>query len=162
MTIKQIHGSILLIDDDPLVLMSNVDLLESKGFSCHGVNSIAKAWRTTQNRSFDLIICDHDLSDGKGIQLIERLGAVGLSAPVIYMSAAIGHDPSHFLSVRLVRLVLRKPVDAETLLDSIRTCLNTASASQFPRLIGDGERELLLTIGDDAAAPGDAGSEVAS
>ena len=76
---------ILIIDDDPLVLMNNSDILEDAGYTPTAASNSVQAWNTLKDRDFELIICDHDLGDGKGIDLIKKIIGSGKNIPVLYL-----------------------------------------------------------------------------
>jgi DNA-binding NtrC family response regulator len=139
------RGSILIVDDDPLVQMNHSDLLEDAGFSPVGADSIQQAWNILQSRKFDLIICDHDLTDGKGAELLRNAVKAGIATPTVYLSAAQASVLAEVEKIPIVKEVLVKPVDKERLLESVNKNLDASSSEdKYPHLIGDEERQILL------------------
>lgn len=139
------QGSILIVDDDPLVQMNHSDLLEDAGFSPLGANTVQQAWNILQTRAFDLIICDHDLTDGKGADLLRKAFSAGLRTPTIYLSAAQSSVLAEVEEIPIVKKILVKPVDKELLLAAVKENLDNASAEdKYPHLIGKEERQILL------------------
>jgi DNA-binding NtrC family response regulator len=138
-------GSILIVDDDPLVQMNHSDLLQDAGFSTLGAETVQQAWNILQSRSFDLIVCDHDLTDGKGIDLLKKASESGIRTPVIYLSAAQASVLEEAGNIAIVKKVLLKPVDKEQLLDAANKYIDKDSAEdKYPQLIGEEEREIIL------------------
>lgn len=141
-------GDILVVDDDPLVAFNHTDILIDAGYNAMTANSLSQAWNAVSIRSFDLIICDHDLGDGKGLELLSRMVTAGKRYNVIYLSAALPEVLSLASKCELVRNVLTKPVDRETLLNVVSKLLHAADVpetrDEYPKLIGIDEREFLL------------------
>lgn len=144
-----LYRDILLIDDDPLVLMNYMDVFEDAGFNAVGADSLAQAWREASSRNFDLIVSDHDLGDGNGITMIKRLIAAGKNTPVIYLSAALPSILAEISELPLVRKVLTKPVSPEILLRTVREYLpkiRQENPDIYPQAICPEERDLLLDL----------------
>ena len=137
-------GIVLVIDDDPLVLMNYVDLLEDAHYTVSEASSFTQGWNIIQNRDFDLIICDHDLGDGKGIDLIKGLIAQNKNVPVIYLSGAQTQVLNEVRELTIVEEVLAKPVSEQTILELVEKYISVVDEDKFPRLICDDERNLLL------------------
>lgn len=139
------RGSILIVDDDPLVQMNHSDLLEDAGFSPLGADNVQQAWNILQTRTFDLIICDHDLTDGKGADLLKKACSAGIETPTIYLSAAQSSVLSEAEKIPIVKKVLLKPVDKELLLEAVNENIdNSSGEDKYPNLIGKDERQILL------------------
>lgn len=65
--------SILLIDDDQLVLQSLCAVLESQGYSIEKARNGFEAIEKVQNQEFGLIISDIRMPGMDGIEVIQRL-----------------------------------------------------------------------------------------
>lgn len=141
---------ILIVEDEPLVRMNYVDILEDAGFNVFTASSLAQGLREVGVRQFHVIVCDNDLGDGKGFQLVGHLEASGINCPVIYLSAAQQSVLDHVAGMSLVRKVLLKPVDGASLAVAVRELAgqspSQAHDSRFPATICDEERESLLDI----------------
>lgn len=136
--------NILIIDDDPLVLMNYSDILEDAGYTPTPVSSSAQAWNTLKDRNFELIICDHDLGDGKGMDLIKKLIDAGRFIPVLYLSAALPQVLEEIANLPPVKKVLTKPVSREVLLESVKEFKSEVATEDFHKCIGMDERKMLL------------------
>ncbi|NQZ57095.1 MAG: response regulator [Lentisphaeraceae bacterium] len=66
-------GRILILEDDVLVAMNNKDILESIGYQCRMAHNLQDAYHFIQTTDFCMVLCDHDLPDGKGLQLIKKI-----------------------------------------------------------------------------------------
>ncbi len=144
-----LYRDILLVDDDPLVLMNYLDIFEEAGFNAIGADSLAQAWRELSGRNFDLVVSDHDLGDGKGTVLIQRLQESGRDIPVIYLSAAIPSVLEEVGRLPLVKKVLTKPVSPEVLLEAVKAFIPAKEElhrDSYPQAIGREERDLLLNL----------------
>ena len=138
-------GEVLIIDDDPLLLMNYADLLEDNSYTVTEASSFVQAKNITASKKFDLIICDHDLGDGKGADLIKIWSDSGDSTPVIFLSGArkeLLDNVGNFAAVKAVRA---KPVPEYEILELVRKEIRKTDAeSRYPKLINDDERNELL------------------
>ncbi|MCA9419025.1 MAG: response regulator, partial [Candidatus Omnitrophica bacterium] len=77
---------ILHVEDDLLDRKSFVRLVESRGlsFEVTSADSLQAARRLVKDQDFDLILVDHHLGDGSGIELIKQ----GLDSPAIIVTGA--------------------------------------------------------------------------
>ena len=137
-------GTILIIDDNPLVRINQVDILEASGFLCVSAGTIRQALRLIQMRQYSLIICDHDLPDGKGTLLLNKLVEFQLRTPVIYISAATDHILNKIRCAKQVKRVIRKPIGKEMLLKEVHQHFSKSEEKLFPRFIDSEERNMLL------------------
>jgi len=140
----QTKGEILIIDDDPLVRMNYADILEDEGYTVSDASSFAQGRNIATARDFDLVICDHDLGDGKGIDLLKGLIEKGKDMPVIYLSGALPSVLEEVAKLPIVRKVLAKPVSEDVIIDTVEEFLSVSDVDKYPRLIGDDERDELL------------------
>ena len=65
---------VLLIEDEPIVRKLLGNLLESIGFEVESTSSIAGAKTLVESSSFDLIVSDYTLEDGKADVLYSWIG----------------------------------------------------------------------------------------
>ncbi|WP_052401785.1 PAS domain-containing protein [Muricoccus aerilatus] len=90
--------SVLLVDDDPLVLASNAALLADLGHTAREVESAAAALEALAAGPVpDLVITDHAMPGMTGAELAARLAALHPGLPVIlatgYADLAVGEAP---------------------------------------------------------------------
>lgn len=141
------RGSVIVVDDDPLVLMNNSDILDDAGYVTSQASCIEQAWSMVRSRRFDIMLCDHDLTDGKGLTLIRRMSDAGINIPVIYLSAATPSVLEEVARESLVKKVLTKPVDRNALhaaAAALEPHAPSAGEDRYPRLVGEDERRKLL------------------
>jgi DNA-binding response OmpR family regulator len=142
---NQKFADILVVDDDPLVLMNYCDILEDNGFNPLGAENLIQAFNRLDSRTFDLVVCDHDLTDGKGVELVEKIVSSGRDENVIYLSAAPPAVLQKISRMSPVKKVLSKPASPESLLEAVNEFREVRGIpDSYPRLIGDDEREMLL------------------
>jgi len=63
--------SILIVDDDTIILESLCKFLRLEGFQANGVLTVKKAVTKLQEQSYCLVISDINLPDGNGFELLE-------------------------------------------------------------------------------------------
>jgi len=145
--VKRHFGTVLLVEDNPVLGFNQQDFLENAGYRCFLAETVRRAWRIIQCQPVGLLLCDHDLPDGKGVTLIERLRAGKLDLPVLYLTAAgERHLPQKVREFSCVKEILTKPVTPEKLLKEVKTWMDASTAKTYPRLVGEDERRLLLSI----------------
>lgn len=64
-------GSILLVDDDKIILDSVGDFLRSEGFDVTGVRTLNRAKVELKMQNYALVITEMNLSDGDGFELLD-------------------------------------------------------------------------------------------
>jgi DNA-binding NtrC family response regulator len=63
--------SILVVDDDKIILDSLCEFLSLEGFQTNGAETLKEAVAKLQNQSYSLIITDVNLPDGDGLELLD-------------------------------------------------------------------------------------------
>ena len=109
-----VHGRVLLVEDDQLVLETTAQLLEALGATVSKAHSAEDALKRLEKSAYDLVIADYRLPGSSGIELVRRARERqhGIAA------AIITGDPSIEELKRLVDLdteVIQKPVRADRL-----------------------------------------------
>ena len=113
---------ILVIDDDRGVADATVMLLASAGFESVSAAGAAEAIEALNSRNgpgLGLLICDYHLSDGQnGVDAIREIRArTDPRVPAILVSGDTSSSITQLLDELELCHLLRKPVDAEALLD---------------------------------------------
>ena len=113
---------IAVIEDDPALRKSIVDLVESLGYRAAGHPS-ADAFLERGDLGVDCIITDIQMPGLTGIDLKRRLVELGLTVPVIMVTAR--KDPTLLQRAREAGPagLLQKPFTAEALIDCLRSAL---------------------------------------
>ena len=79
--------TILLIEDETDVLLSNKEFLEMRGYGTLTAKTLAAAELALESHSPDLILLDVNMPDGSGLDFITRIREAYLcSAPVIFVT----------------------------------------------------------------------------
>ncbi|MBS7700571.1 MULTISPECIES: PAS domain-containing protein [unclassified Chelatococcus] len=104
--------SILVVDDDPLIAMSTVDMLEDLGHRVTEANSAMQAIELVQSgERFDLVITDYSMPKMNGGQLAEALRQIEPELPIMLATGYAELPPGSELD--LPRLA--KPYDQSQL-----------------------------------------------
>lgn len=104
--------TILVVDDDPLVAMSTVDLLENLGHSVREANSGAEALEIVRSgEHFDLVVTDYSMPRMNGGQLAIALREIRPDLPILLATGYADLPPG--AGIDLPRLA--KPYDQSQL-----------------------------------------------
>jgi DNA-binding NtrC family response regulator len=79
-------GSLLLVDDDRLVLESMADWLREKGYALDTANSYAAAVTAISKKPYDLALVDIRLGDGDGFDLLAEIREKNRDTTVIFLT----------------------------------------------------------------------------
>jgi DNA-binding NtrC family response regulator len=85
-------GSILLVDDDRLVLESMADWLRDKGYALDTANSFAAARAAIGKKRYDLALVDIRLGDGDGYDLMAEIRGRSPETIVIFITGYAAID----------------------------------------------------------------------
>lgn len=114
---------LLLVDDEPLILTSLLDLLGSSGFALSTAADGAQALSQLARTAFDLVILDLRLPDMSGHEIMAFINAQQLDTNVIITSGDSGIDAA----IGALKLgaydYLRKPYPREELLKAVHNAL---------------------------------------
>lgn len=83
---------VLVVDDDPIVLASVCELLESFGGECLSADSIASCEEAIAAHDVDVVLLDASLPDGSGVDHVRHIREIAPHACVIIMT---GHATLH-------------------------------------------------------------------
>ena len=81
--------SILVVEDEPLLRRHIASSLERLGADVSGADSIRGARQLAQDLSFDFVLIDVNLPDGRGIDLL-REGVLGSNTGTVVMTGDSG------------------------------------------------------------------------
>lgn len=123
--------SVLVVDNDPLIVALLTGLLSSKKYSVLKAYSGKEAVTIAQSHHVDLIICDISMSHMNGYEVWSRVRteASGVEIPFVFMTSSSGVDglpdiPEHgrvdFVS---------KPLDPQALLAAVTKIIEPTSSS---------------------------------
>lgn len=116
-------GRILLIDDDPLVLVSLTQLLQKQGYAVSPANSAQKALEKIWEGDFDLVVSDIRMPEKDGLQTIEEIKEWqrrnGKQSGFMFITGYADEDaPQHATRLGVDEFIL-KPFDIQQFLGAI-------------------------------------------
>lgn len=90
MSASQLPTTILVVDDDPIMLVGTAAILTQAGYDCHCARDPEVARKAIRALPIDLIICDVNLAGESGLELCRELRQEpGLEdVPVMFMATA--------------------------------------------------------------------------
>jgi two-component system, NtrC family, response regulator HydG len=119
----QYHGSLLVVDDDRHICEAMADYLRSLGHRTETAMSCAQALARLKEYNFELVICDVNLGDQDGFQLLEWAAAHKPETAVILITG-YGTIESAVEAIRMGAFdYLTKPVIDDELNFSIQRAL---------------------------------------
>jgi CheY-like chemotaxis protein len=114
-------SSILVVDDDHDLVEVLVQVLDAEGYRVSYVFDGQPALQELAHNPPDVILADIKMPEVDGVSLVRRLRLMGLTMPVVFMSAvSIGMPGLPFVP---------KPFDLETLLEAVRQALHDSSGT---------------------------------
>jgi DNA-binding response OmpR family regulator len=113
---------LLVVEDEPLILMMTQDALEASGYRVIAVGNGADAELALAGRSIAGLITDIRLGSGpNGWELAERARELEPTLPVVYATAdKAAHWPVHGVTDSIM---LQKPFSAAEIVSSVRAVL---------------------------------------
>ena len=132
-------STILCIDDEPTVSATLENNLRAMGHRAVLATSIDEGIRAVARETFDLIISDHQMPDGSGIDLLAALKRNGQDIPVI-MSSSYNSVEQAVTSIRHGAVdYLTKPLRSEAVRIAVT---NAIELDRMRRVNDDFQREI--------------------
>ncbi len=107
---------ILIVDDDPLMAMTLVDIVRVKGYDAESVQTGYDALRQLAEKRFDCVLTDVKMPGISGVELFQELKPIQPGLPVIFMTAYSASDLVQRGLEEGAITILTKPVDIDLLL----------------------------------------------
>lgn len=106
----------LIVEDDATISMEYSHVMETMGFTCLEVDTLADANYYLKTHDFRVILLDLQLRDGTSLPIADYLHVMGSTATIILITGtgAFPRGESVRLSPR-IDYVLRKPVNLDDL-----------------------------------------------
>jgi len=115
---------ILVVDDDPLVLKTILRILRGTGYTVDAATNLEEGFQSFEGGNHDLVIADHRLPDGFGIDLLEHVAATrpttGRMLSTAYLQLELALKA---VNGSAVAQVLEKPFEKESLLTTVKQAL---------------------------------------
>ncbi|MEY8097427.1 PAS-domain containing protein [Falsihalocynthiibacter sp. S25ZX9] len=106
---------VLLVEDSPEIRLSVRDMLITEGHVVIEAETVQEALQLAQLSGVGMVISDISLrGEGTGLELMDKLGALGLTVPKYLMTSRPPNDPLHNIAITRYP-VLQKPFDRKQL-----------------------------------------------
>ncbi len=115
---------ILIVDDEASLLDMVGVLLEQDGYSTAAADSLSAAQEFLENDTFQLVICDLQLGDGHGFDLLRQLREDQRKVPVIVMTAYTSTDSAIEAMKLGAEDYVSKPFDIDEFRSVVRNVLD--------------------------------------
>jgi putative two-component system response regulator len=113
-------GTILVVDDNPLVLHAVTVLLEEDGYHCVVFSGADEAIAASRTTPFDVVLTDVKMPSVSGLTLLDKMRHLHPDKPVILMTAYAELDTAVDAVRKGAFDFLIKPFAAEYLINSIK------------------------------------------
>jgi two-component system response regulator AtoC len=138
------HFTCLIVEDDKSFASMAAQVVRGEGGEATSVGSMAAAREVVAARSFDLVLLDNHLPDGKGYALFEQLARRNPNAPIVMITGM----PDLGEAVALTRNGLFEYLTKPLSVDALAACLRRAKLRLAARDTGLGAAEV---FGDSPA-----------
>ena len=118
--------SILLVDDSKASRMIVRRALEKAGYGTHVLEEAengAVAFEKIQARVPDVVVCDWNMPEMSGIELLEKLNAEGIKVNLGFVTSEGTDDVRRRARDAGARFFVTKPIKADKLQRALRTVL---------------------------------------
>lgn len=118
--------TILIVDDEPVVLRLCCSILSRQGYQVFGASSGEEALRVCENpeSELNLLLSDIIMPKLRGPDLAERVCRMYPEIRVLYMSGFDGREIPEYDSLRRSARLIPKPFTPRELLLAVRTALD--------------------------------------
>lgn len=114
-----LRPSILVVDDEPAVLLTYTMILRQHGYDVAGAATVRAAVETLSQRPFDLLVCDLALESSRGgLDVVDFARQQSPAVPAILLTGFASREVSEEAEKKDV-VVLFKPLDVRDLLDAV-------------------------------------------
>ena len=126
---------VLVVDDERMSREALADLLRTFAMSTDAVGTGAEALTQVRKASYDLILLDLNMPEMSGYEVAKRIRSTQPHAHtgIIAITAASAQEIQERLSSSGIDLFVSKPVDRQTLISSIDSCLGKDSERRTPK-----------------------------
>jgi DNA-binding response OmpR family regulator len=117
------RAHILVVDDDLSIRRVNAGLLLRSGYEVGTAGDGVEAWQSLQDEHYDLLITDHQMPRGTGLELIQKLRSEANPLPVILTSGSTPTEELNRLPGLKIEALMPKPLEVEVFLNTVRELL---------------------------------------
>jgi len=118
---------ILLVDDEPLVLLVTARILHRSRFAVIQVGSGEEALDRLQGEAFDLVVTDYRMAGKSGADVAIAARKATPQMPVVLMTGRIDDVPDWMRTGRQALPIVRKPFLMDELLRVVRRAMQLQS-----------------------------------
>lgn len=117
----------LVIDDEVAVTRVLTRVLHREGITTLVAQSVEEARAMLADETVQMVVCDVNLGDGTVVDVLAVLGSLGRALPVVIIAGNPSEaSESNAIAHRLVRGVVAKPFDLETLRRMVQETLSSS------------------------------------
>ena len=117
------HYSVLVVEDNPDLVMGLQDLLHHDGYAVTVAGTVAGAIKLVRAHRFNAIILDLGLPDGDGLEVLKEVQRLDPSLPVVIVTAHISPDRTVGSLTEGAFAYLTKPYHREELRQTLRRAI---------------------------------------
>ena len=121
--VAKLDARILLVDDDPHFLHVLARILKTARLQVCCAAGAIEAMRILNERPIDVVVTDMRMPECDGLHLVQQIRAADKKVPVIILTAYDEVDNYLEALNAGANEYLKKPVETEELLQTVRTCL---------------------------------------
>ncbi len=132
--LSQGQGSILLVDDEPVIIKMLSKFLMQMGFNVISSNSSKKALKLFQQNphQFDLVLTDQTMPHLTGCQLSQKIREIHPTIPIILMTGFDKNLSSEITSQNGIQKFLIKPIERHQLSNTIQHLISNPTQPKSP------------------------------
>jgi CheY-like chemotaxis protein len=142
--------SILVVDDDRLMVRTLCDLLRRRGYDAHGAHGGEEALALAARRAFSVVLMDVRMAGMTGVDVLKELRKLRPAPPVVLMTAYSAAELLAEAAEAGATRVLAKPIPPQLLLEALAAALTATPLV----LVVDDDPDFRRTLGDLLAARG--------
>lgn len=124
--------SCLLVDDDNSFTMMAAQVVREEGGAVTAAKNLAEARAATADGSFDLVLLDNHLPDGKGYDFFDQLARRNPDAPIVMITGVPDLSEAITLTRNGLFDYLTKPINVDTLAACLRRAKLRLAARDLP------------------------------
>lgn len=124
---------ILVVDDEPAVLLTYTLILEQNGYAVEAVQSVQEAKAALESKHFELVVCDLSLRTNSahrgygGLEVIEYARKQQPKIGTVLLTGFADKETTEEAARRGVALLF-KPIDVQDLLSTLRLLAGGSAA----------------------------------
>jgi DNA-binding response OmpR family regulator len=121
---------ILIVEDDTAIRETSAAMLIRFGYRVDAAEDGAAGWKALHAKHYDLLITDNNMPKICGIELVEKLRAVGMTLPVILASGAMPTQELKRHPWLKLAATLLKPFGCDELLGAVKKVLRATERAR--------------------------------